>query len=258
MLRKKIDIEKKLSILFKNLKIKRNDNVFLHSNSAGILQYTKYKKNKKKLFKIFFNLLLNKIGQNGTLVLPTYNYDFAKGKPYFYDKYNSQVGELSNFFLKEYKVKRSMDPIFSHAINGKLNKKLLKSKVDICFGEESLFKKIQDHNFKIFGFCCPLNTMTFLHYIEKKMEVKYRFNKKFVSTFIKNHKKQKIELEYFVGKKNIDYKLKNYKLDKAFKNLKNFISYDFGNFYCWIVNAKDCFKVIKRKINKKNSYLIEN
>ena len=150
-----------------------------------------------------------------------------------------------------------MDPIFSHAIKGKLNKKLLKSKVDICFGEESLFKKIQDHNFKIFGFCCPLNAMTFFHYIEKKMEVKYRFNKKFVSTFIKNHKKQKIELEYFVGKKNIDYKLKNYKLDKIFKNLKNFISYDFGNFYCWIVNAKDCFKVIKRKIKKKNNYLIK-
>ena len=53
MLRKKIDIEKKLSILFKYLKIKRNDNVFLHSNSAGILQYAKYKKNKKELFKIF-------------------------------------------------------------------------------------------------------------------------------------------------------------------------------------------------------------
>ena len=257
MLRKKIDIEKKLSILFKNLKIKRNDNVFLHSNSAGILQYAKYKKNKKELFKIFFNLLLNKIGENGTLVLPTYNYDFAKGKPYFYDKYNSQVGELTNFFLKEYKVKRSMDPIFSHAINGKLNKKLIKSRVDICFGEESLFKKIQDYDFKIFGFCCPLNTMTFLHYIEKKMEVKYRFNKKFVSTFVKNHKKQKIELEYFVGKKNIDYKLKNYKLDKAFKNSKNFISFDYGNFNCWIINAKDCFKVIKRKIEKKNNYLIE-
>ena len=89
------------------------------------------------------------------------------------------------------------------------------------------------------------------------MEVEYKFNKKFVSTFIKNHKKQKIELEYFVGKKNIDYKIKNYKLDKAFKNLNNFISYDFGNFYCWIVNAKECFRVIKRKIDKKNNYLIK-
>jgi aminoglycoside 3-N-acetyltransferase len=257
MLRKKIYIEKRLHILFKRLNIKRNDNVFLHTNSAGILQYTKSKKNKKKLFTIFFNLLLKKIGQNGTLVLPTYNYDFAKGKSFVYENYNSQVGELSNFFLKEHKVQRSLDPIFSHAIKGKLQNKLLRSKVDICFGDESLFKKIHDYNFKIFGFCCPLNKMTFLHYIEKKMEVNYRFNKKFVSTFIKKSKKQKIELKYFVGKKNIDYKLKDYKLEKAFKNLKNFLSCDFGKFYCWTINAKECFEIIKKKISKKNNYLIK-
>ncbi len=257
MLRKKISIEKKLSILFKRLNIKRNDNVFLHTNSAGILQYAKSNKNKKKLFTMFFNLLLNKISENGTLVLPTYNYDFAKGKPFVYEKYNSQVGELSNFFLEKYKAKRSLDPIFSHAIKGKLKSKLLKSKIDICFGDESVFKKIHDYNFKIFGFCCPLNTMTFLHYIEKKMEVNYRFNKRFVSTFIKNYKKQKIELKYFVGKKNIDYKLKDHKLEKAFKNLKNFLSCDFGSFYCWTISTKDCFKIIKKKIIKKNNYLIK-
>ena len=184
MLRKRNNIKKKLSILFKKLNIKRNDNIFLHSNSAGLLQYTRSKKDKKKYFKIFFDLLLKKIGQNGTLVLPTYNYDFAKGKNFFYDKYNSQVGELSNFFLKEYMAKRSLDPIFNHAIKGKLEKKLLKSEVKICFGKKSIFKKIYDRNFKILGFCCTLNSMTFLHYIEKEMQVKYRFNKKFTSNLI--------------------------------------------------------------------------
>ena len=257
MLRKKIDIEKKLSILFRKLNIKRNDNIFLHSNSAGILQYTRSKKGKKKLFKIFLNLLLKKIGQNGTLLLPTYNYDFAKGKAFNYNKYNSQVGELSNFFLKEFKVKRSLDPIFSYAIKGKLKKKLLRSKVEVCFGEQSIFKKIEDYNFKIFGFCCPLNTMSFIHYIEKKMVVKYRFNKILVSTFIRNNKKQKIKLEYFVGKKDINYQIKNHNLEQAFKNLKQFLSRDFGKFNCWIINSKDCLKVITRKIKKKNNFLIK-
>ena len=100
MLRKKNSIITELHILFKKLNIKRNDNIFLHSNSAGIFQYTNSKKDKKKLFKIFFDLLLKTIGKGGTLVVPTYNYDFAKGKSYNYNKNNSQVGELSNFFLK--------------------------------------------------------------------------------------------------------------------------------------------------------------
>ena len=257
MLRKKINFKKKLSVLFKELNIKRNDNIFLHSNSAGILQYTKTKKNKKKLFKMFFNLLIKKIGPHGTLVVPTYNYDFAKGKTFFYDKANSQVGELSNFFLKEYNSKRTLDPIFSHALRGRLKKKLLLSKTDECFSEESIFKKIISYNFKIFGFCCLLNSMTLLHYIEKKMKVKYRYDKNFVSTLVKNNIKKKIKLKYYVGKKKIDYRLKNHKLDKAFKNLNNFISYDFGNFYCWTVTAKSCFNTIEKKIKKKNNYLIK-
>ena len=150
-----------------------------------------------------------------------------------------------------------MEPIFSHAIKGKLKKKLLKSKIDNCFGEESIFKKFKDYNFKIFGFCCPLNSMTFLHYIEKYMNVKYRFNKKFISNFVRNSKARKIEINYFVGKKHIDYKLKNSKLEKAFENLKNFSSADFGNFYCWAIKSKICFKVIKEKIKKKDNYLIK-
>ena len=63
-----------------------------------------------------------------------------KGKTFFYDNANSQVGELSNFFLKEYNAKRSLDPIFSHAIKGKLKRKLLLSKTDECFSEESILK----------------------------------------------------------------------------------------------------------------------
>ena len=99
--------------------------------------------------------------------------------------------------------------------------------------------------------------MTLLHYIEKKMKVKYRYDKNFVSTLVKNNIKKKIKLKYYVGKKKIDYRLKNHKLDKAFKNLNNFISYDFGNFYCWTVTAKSCFNTIEKKIKKKNNYLIK-
>ena len=62
---------------------------------------------------------------------------------------------------------------------------------------------------------------------------------------------------YFVGKKNIDYKIKDYKLEKAFKNSKNFLSCNFGHFYCWTINAKECFEIIKKKISKKNNYLIK-
>ena len=81
MLKKKFNFKKELNSLFNKLNIKKGSNIMLHSNAAGISQYTLLKKNRKKFYKIFFNSLLKKIGRGGTLVIPTYNYDFLKGKP---------------------------------------------------------------------------------------------------------------------------------------------------------------------------------
>ena len=253
---KKNNINRKFKFLFKVLNINNSDNILLHSNSAGLLQYSKSYGKKNQLFNNFFNSLLSRLGKNGTLVVPTYNYDFAKGKQYDYDKKNSQVGDLSNFFLKKKGVKRSYEPIFSHAIKGKLVNKMLKSNINNCFGKNSIFEKFKLYNFKIFGFCCLLNSMTFLHYIENEMKVKYRFNKKFRSIYIKDGKSKTFTLKYFVGKKKIKYNIRHNNVEKVFKNKNNFREYDFGKFYCWTISAKSCFKIIKNKIKKKNNYLI--
>ena len=77
---------KEINFLFKKLKIKKNDNILLHSNSAGINQIKILKKDKAKFYNLFINALLKKIGSKGTLVMPTYNYDFTKGKTFDYNK----------------------------------------------------------------------------------------------------------------------------------------------------------------------------
>ena len=74
MSEKKLKIE--LNKIFKNLKIKKNDKVFMHSNSAGILQYY----NNKKSFNIFWKFLNKKIGPKGCVIFPAYNYSNLKKK----------------------------------------------------------------------------------------------------------------------------------------------------------------------------------
>lgn len=253
MLRKKFEDD--LNNLFISLNIKNGDNIMLHSNSAGINQFSN-RKIQKKLYKIFFIKLLKKIGRNGTLIIPTYNYDFTKGLLFNHNSYNSQVGYLSNYFLKNFSPKRTYDPVFSHAVKGKLQNKFLNKKNYECFGEKSIFRNVYDYNFKILGFCCSLNTMTFLHYLEKKFNVGYRYNKKFSSNMIIGKKKTKVTIKYFVGKKIKDYKLKSRKIEDAFKNSSNFLFSDFGKFNCWIINSKNCYQLIKKKIKKKDDYLI--
>ena len=95
-----------------------------------------------------------------------------------------------------------------------------------------------------------------LSYLEKKFNVGYRYNKKFSSNMIIGKKKTKVTIKYFVGKKIKDYKLKSRKIEDAFKNSSNFLFSDFGKFNCWIINSKNCYQLIKKKIKKKDDYLI--
>ena len=71
-------LNNKLKLLFDSLKIKKNDNIIIHSNSAGIYQFSKFEND--DLYENFIKILKKKIGKNGTILVPTYNYDFTKGK----------------------------------------------------------------------------------------------------------------------------------------------------------------------------------
>ena len=248
---------KEINFLFKKLKIKKNDNILLHSNSAGINQIKILKKDKAKFYNLFINALLKKIGSKGTLVMPTYNYDFTKGKTFDYNKSIGQVGELNNFFLKKRDVKRSYEPVFSHAIKGPLTDILINSNIESCFSKKSIFEKFKRYNFKIFGFSCLLNSMTLLHFIEEQAKVKYRFYKKFFGSYKIKSKKKNIILNYFVGKKSIKYNIKNQNVERALSNTKSFNKTNFGYFTCWTVNALSCYKIIKKKIKNNNNYLIQ-
>ena len=225
----------------------------MHSNSAGIYQFSS--SNKNLLKKIFLNNLIKTIGVKGELILPVYNYDFTKKKPFYLCRINSQVGELSNFFLENFKITRTLNPIFSHAIL-KSKKKYVYDVKD-CLGKNSFFKVIYERNFKIFGFCSPLNTMTFLHHVECCNNVGYRFNKNFTSFLITKNKKKKMTVSYNVGKKENDYTLKSSKIEKALNKAKSFKVCSFGRFLCWSVDAKDVFKIITNKIKQKENYLIK-
>ena len=77
-------LKNKIEKLLRDLKILRNDNIIIHSNAAGIYQFQN-KKNSKKL-KLFIESIKNYIGRNGTILIPTYNYDFTKGKTFQLNK----------------------------------------------------------------------------------------------------------------------------------------------------------------------------
>ncbi len=246
MLEKKLKNE--INKLLENLNIKKRDNLIIHSNSAGLLQFNR---NKKKNFKIFWKILKNKVGNKGTVVFPTYNYNVLNNKKNYSI---SQVGLLTNFILKQKEFVRTRNPIFSHAIYGKLKKELSTEDASSAFGSKnSIFQKFIDNKFKILGFCCPVNSITLLHHLEVLGGVKYRYKKVFKLKF----KNRKFEYKYYVGKKNVNYKLKENKIRNLLNRKKIIKVSTFGRFECWLINSKSLNHIILSKLKKNKRFLIK-
>ena len=248
-----INLKKEIKTLFKSLNIKRGDKLIIHTNISGLFQYM----NNSKSMSLFLNLILKKIGSTGTLVIPTYNYDFTKGKAYIKNKSPSHVGMFTNYLLKKYSKKRTNNPIFSHLIFGKLSKVLHLSDNFEMFGEKSIFANFLRFDFKIICFCCSPTFITLIHYFEKKLNVDYRFDKLFKGK-IKIHNKLTTKvIKYRVGKKKINYTLKESNLLKLLKK-KKFLEKPFGRFLCYSVKASYLYNSIRKKIQKNSKFLIQN
>jgi len=253
-LSEKKSFEKKLTSLFNALKIRKNDNIIIHSNSAGIFQFQKGIN--KNQYNKFLKFIKARIGKKGTILIPAYNYDFTKKKIFDKKKTPSQVGSFSNHLLKKYFKNRTNEPVFSHIIFGKLKKKLMQCNTNESFGKNSIFAMMEKFRFKIICFCCPINSMTFLHYIEKKFKVKYRYDKIFKGYLLKNNKVNNFTLKYYVGKKKNNYKIKDFKLLKLL-NDDYFIEKKFGKFLCYSANSNYLVKILEKEITYNNYFLIK-
>lgn len=253
MSKKEKILKKNLKDLFFKLKIKKGSKIILHSNTAGLLQLS----NSKKSFDIFFQLLLQTIGKTGTLVIPTYNYDFTRGKVFDKKKSPSQIGVFGNYMLKKYFKNRTNNPIFSHLVFGKDFEKLMGTNDNDIFGNQSFFSELERLDFLIVCFCCSPASITFNHYIENKMNVGYRFLKKFVGFKKSTKGLEKTKISYYVGRKKTNYLIKEKNLLSLVNN-KKFLETSFGRFNCYSVNAKYYSKIIQKKISLNDKFLIRD
>ena len=145
-------MEEKLNKLFSQLKIRKNQNIILHSNIAGILQFKKF--NKDTACSYLFNYI-KKFTRKSVLLIPTYNYNFTKGIKFDLKKSPSQVGLFSDYLLKRHYSKRTPNPIFSHLVfDPKLNFNKNISH-NYALGKKVFLMKYQKKNSKSSVFVVP-------------------------------------------------------------------------------------------------------
>lgn len=168
----------------------------------------------------FIDVILNEIGEEGTLVFPTYNWGFCKGKTFNYLKTKCETGALGMAALKRKDFVRTHHPIYSFAVAGKLQKEFYCLNNISSFGADSpfaLFEKYHAQNVIIdvdYTHC-----FTFTHYLEQKVGVSYRYEKMFTAGYIDKNGQESIR-GYSMYVRDLDLDVKNDLTDMG-KDMEN-------------------------------------
>lgn len=169
------------------LEISKGETIFFTSNLTFLAYDAAV--NKEKFDENFIlDTLIEKIGPNGTLILPVYNWDFCHGIPFDYKHTQSKTGHLGNEALKRDDFKRTKNPIYSYAVWGKDKEYLCSLDPVISLGKNTVFEYMHLNNVKNVVLDVDISDhYTICHYVEQIHGVPYRYNKYFKADYIDEH-----------------------------------------------------------------------
>ena len=244
--------------ILKRLGIKKGDVLYVASDLLRLIILSKSKK-KEFCLNQLINTLIKSVGNDGTILIPTYNWDFCKNIKFDYINTKSQCGSLSNVCLKRRDFKRTRHPIYSFAVYGKFQDYLFKLNNKSSWGKNSPFDFIYRKRAKnLFIGIDYKKAFTMDHYFEQIANVKYRFHKNFSAKYIDhNGKISKKTFSMFVrNKKLCDTTILDPKLDKILYKKKGLKKIKNCNIDYSLINIDKAGKILLNDLrNSKSVYI---
>ncbi|GAU80035.1 AAC(3) family N-acetyltransferase [Fusibacter sp. 3D3] len=173
-------------IAFKESGIKKGDIVFSHSN-IGFFGPLQGVNSKNEYCRIIYQTLMDIIGKNGTFILPSFTYSGFNQEIFDKRITKSKMGILSEYVRNLPNALRSEDPNFSVVAVGKDAEYFIAEVDNYSFGAKSFWSKFMEKD----GLFCNFNfdsASTFIHFVEKSLNVDYRFDKGFKCKIMKDGK----------------------------------------------------------------------
>lgn len=231
----------------------KNQKIIITSRIKNLKKNTKFK------YDEITNRIIDKIDNTLkpiNIYVPTFNYDFLKLGEYDYYNSKSQVGRFSEEFRLNFTNNRNYDPIFSYTslYKDNLNNKQWCSR---AFENNSFFDNIENDNYLVINIDLPLFVSTFIHYLENKFRVPYRYEEKFHGRISFNRNIFNFDYVYFVRnlkKKSIynSKKIKNFLMKKTV--LKSTSIFDLST--DWYLSKK-LITNISSQLKENNKFLID-
>lgn len=162
--------------------ISEGDTLLVHSSIKRTM--LRYRHLKKFSPADILQSFLTAIGPSGTLLLPTFNFDFTKSVPFDIRSTPSRMGALTEIARKHPAATRSGHPMYSFAVIGKHAETFGNINNASGYGSDSPFALLKELNGKIAVLDLPdQKSMTFYHHIEEMHCVDYRYHKIFSAPY---------------------------------------------------------------------------
>lgn len=182
------------SELLEGLDIKKGDIIDVASDMASIMVY--YMKRKIKCSPdAIIDMLKAAVGEEGTLMIRTFNWDYCHGSEFDIRVTPGKTGLLGNAALKRDDFKRTRHPLYSWMVWGKDADKLVAMDNISAFGEGTPFEYLyENHGKQLCLGNAQTDACTQLHHAETVAKVPYRYNKPFegMYTDIDGHTEKRI------------------------------------------------------------------
>lgn len=230
--------------------------VLSHSN-IGFFGIPSEGNDRETADRIVLEGFLDVLGKSGTLIVPTFTYSFCKNETFDPDLSQSTCGPWSEYVRTQSTARRSLDPLFSVAAIGKQSREMTKDMPLECFGKGSFWERF----LRADGVICNLNVWvisTFIHYIEKKLNVPYRYDKLFQGTLFLGGKINQGRAVYFCQDgSNPDTRASTELFDEIALTSGLAVKIPVGRGYITKITARDVERLIRKTIAKQPYFLIE-
>ncbi len=239
-----------------SLGLKKGDSIFIHSDLTNFkfLDSDMWSLNEK-----IFQIILEIVGKQGAIMVPTFTYhNFSKKKIFDNKNTFSETGLFSELVRTKKDSLRSNHPIYSVSSYGEKSELFVRNNSLNSTGPGSPFERLFHFNAKLLHLNLELVTRcTYLHFIEEKSNVPYRYSKYFnYETIDQNSKKKSFIFENFVRKtetlkfpdysKKLQHNLVINKITKKKVFKKNLIT---------LTECQKLFKFVSTQM-KKNKFIL--
>lgn len=171
---------------FRSAGLAEGDVVLSYTN-LGLLGIPKEGNNRRVADQVLLDAFLDVLGQPGTLCVPAYTYSFPKGEAFDPEHTPSAVKGWPEFVRQQPEVRRTCDPMFSVAAVGARADELTRDVPMASFASGCFWQRFVEAD----GWVINVNLWAIsglAHYVERCLNVPYRYDKLFVGDFIQNGK----------------------------------------------------------------------